>query len=485
MSDERWQRRLDRQRRRVDLLEEAVESRTRGLYQANLSLERANADLEGRVERRTKALRVALRLTEARDVQLTEERSRLEARVAERTTELRVANAHLIAASRAKDEFLASMSHELRTPLNVVLTMSELIQEGVYGPLNERLDRSVGMVAESGRHLLTLINDLLDLAKVGAGTLELSVESVDLTQVCNASLRFISEAAQKRGLQVTLSIDARVTRIMMDERRLKQILVNLLNNAVKFTPEGGALGLDVTGNVEENTINLSVWDTGIGISEEDQSRLFMPFVQLDAGLDRKYEGTGLGLSLVSRMTERLGGTVHLESSGRAQGSRFTVSFPWVDAMSASSSNLPNREVPADAPLIPVTESAVCSRPLVLLAEDNEANIISMTDFVRANGYGIVVARDGEEAIELTLEKRPDLILMDVQMPRLDGLEATLRIRKDPACAQVPIIALSALAMSGDRERCLAAGASAYMAKPVCLKDLWVTIQRLLGERGAN
>jgi PAS domain S-box-containing protein len=419
--------------------------------------------------------------------ELERERADLTTRVAERTADLTAANAHLAAASRAKDEFLAGMSHELRTPLNAVLNMSESLKEGIYGPITERQKRPVGLVEESGRHLLSLINDILDLAKVESGTMKLSMETVIAEDVCRASLRFITDLAHAKRVKVTTALGEDKTPIQADERRLKQILVNLLNNAVKFTPEGGSIGLDLSSSSENNEVLFSVWDTGIGISTEEQSRLFKPFVQLDAGLDRRYAGTGLGLSLVERMIELHGGTVQLTSPGHDQGSRFTISLPWSDAMVQFSRHAPDPPMPSATPLIPErlgkdglgTESDEDGGPLILLAEDNEANITSICDFLQAKGYRIVVARDGVEAIEATRQEHPDLILMDIQMPKLDGLEATREIRQDPDIARVPIVALTALAMSGDRERCLAAGASEYMSKPITLRKLDETIQRLL------
>jgi signal transduction histidine kinase/CheY-like chemotaxis protein len=416
----------------------------------------------------------------------------LTTRVAERTKELTAANAQLAAASHAKDEFLAGMSHELRTPLNAVLNMSESLQEGIYGPLTEKQEGPVRMVEESGRHLLSLINDILDLAKVESGAFHISIEPVIVEDICQASLRFINEAAHRKRLKVTTTFDRQVATIRADSRRLKQILVNLLSNAVKFTPEGGTIGLEVEGSSENNTVRFTVWDTGVGISAEDQSRLFKPFVQLDAGLDRRYEGTGLGLSLVAAMTELHGGSVYLASPGHGHGSRFTISLPWSATMVNGSPNAPLPLVPlAPSPIPdsnfiegPGTGSDQDSRPLILLAEDNKDNITSMCDFLQEKGYRIVVARDGAAAVDVTRREHPDLILMDIQMPKVDGLEATRELRKDPDFAEVPIVALTALAMLGDRERCLAAGTNEYMSKPVNLKKLHKTIQRLL-RRDAN
>ena len=356
MSDDLWKRRLTRQRRRVELLEQVIESRTRALYLANQSLLDVNEHLEERVEERTRALQTALARAEAQDAQLKEERALLTVRVAERTADLSAAYADLTAASLAKDQFLASMSHELRTPLNAVLNMSESLQEGIYGPITEKQKRPVRMVEESGRHLLSLINDILDLAQVGSGTIKLSMQTVIVRDVCHASVQFIKEQAHKKRVKVTTSFDHQVTFIRADERRLKQILVNLLNNAVKFTPEGGAVGLEVTGSSENNTVYFSVWDTGVGIPAEEQSRLFKPFVQLDAGLDRLYEGTGLGLSLVAQMIKLHGGDVHLESAGPGQGARFTVSLPWSDAMISRLANAPDPQTPLGRPKVPDTES---------------------------------------------------------------------------------------------------------------------------------
>jgi signal transduction histidine kinase/CheY-like chemotaxis protein len=420
-------------------------------------------------------------------IALEDERAHLTVRVAERTAELTATNADLAAASRSKDEFLASMSHELRTPLNVILNVSELIQEGLYGPVTEKQKRSVGMVETSGLHLLSLIDDILDLAKVGAGTIDLAMETISPEDVCHASLNFVRDSASTKGLKVLTSFDQQVTTIRADKRRLKQILINLLNNAVKFTPEGGSIGLEVTGCSEDNIVHFSVWDTGVGISAEEQKLLFKPFVQLDAGLNRAYDGTGLGLSLVARMTELHGGGVHLESPGHGLGARFTISLPWSDPMIERSLNASSPQVPLAPQPIPdmtsktgaETETEMNARPLILLAEDNEFNITSTCDFLKAKGYRLIVARTGVEAIELNREARPALILMDVQMPMLDGLDATREIRKDPAFAEVPIIALTALAMQGDRKRCLAAGATEYMSKPVRLKKLHEAIQRLL------
>jgi PAS domain S-box-containing protein len=534
---------------------------------------------------------------------LVEERVALARRVEERTSELRQANAELARADRLKDEFLASMSHELRTPLNTVLGMTEALQEEVYGPLTEKQSESMLNIEESGRHLLDLITDILDVAKINAEKIELEIGPVTVQSLCESSLRLIKEMAQKKRLKVSTNLDVSVPTIMGDERRLKQILVNLLSNAVKFTPEGGKVGLDVEGDPERKVVRVSVWDTGIGIAEEDMQLLFKPFVQLDSSLSRKYAGTGLGLALVSQLTELHGGSVLLQSKVD-DGSRFTVTLPLEEsgdertteeaspggmepgdietalviedspesarqldrylsgvgiraqvyprgegAMEEALGIQPDvilldimlpemhgwdvlrklKEEPGtkDIPVIiismldekskglklgaaaylvkPVSRAqfektllevvhrepecatalVVEMQSLVLLAEDNESNIRTMSNYLEAKGHKIAVARNGVEAIEMARDIRPSLILMDIQMPVMDGLEATRRIRADEKTADIPIIALTALAMPGDRERCLEAGANEYLSKPIRLQELDQKIREYMEARAAN
>jgi len=409
---------------------------------------------------------------------LEKERALLARRVAERTAELSAANAELARAARLKDEFLASMSHELRTPLNTVLGLSETLQEQLYGPLNKRQHKSLRSIEKSGRHLLALINDILDVSKIEAGKLGLEIGPVSVELVCQASLGLTKQIAQKKRLKVSSSFDSAVEIVQADQRRLKQILVNLLSNAVKFTPEGGAISLEVVGDVEREAVHFTVWDTGIGISPEEMERLFQPFVQLDSSLSRQYTGTGLGLALVRRLTELHGGGVSVESEV-GKGSRFTVSLPWQGPAGAVEPVGEPELAEAGTPLaVGAAQRPEAERPLILLAEDNEESINTIQDYLLAKGYRVVVARDGAEAIERAREERPELIVMDIQMPGMDGLEATWRLRADAAqsVATVPIIALTALAMPGDRERCLAAGANEYLSKPVSLKGLVKVIE---------
>jgi len=241
---------------------------------------------------------------------------------------LRTANTELARAARAKDEFLANMSHELRTPLNAILVFSELLLEEIHGPITEQQQSALRNIDTSGHHLLSLINDILDLSKVEAGRLELQIEPLSVVEMCQASLMFVREIALKKQLRLDLTMNDEMAEIEADGKRLKQMLVNLLSNAVKFTPAGGHVRLDVNINPKAGVIHFAVQDTGIGISSEDVSLLFQPFRQLDSRLSRQHEGTGLGLALVRRLAELHGGSVSVESEPD-HGSRFIIALPLV------------------------------------------------------------------------------------------------------------------------------------------------------------
>jgi CheY-like chemotaxis protein len=511
--------------------------------------------------------------------------------------------------------------------LNGILILAEVLLEQIRGPLNERQTRSLQTIQESGHHLLSLINDILDLSKIEAGKLELQIESVSVQGICETGLQFVKEMAHKKQLHLTFEGNDQPLRIEADPRRLKQILINLLNNAVKFTPDGGEVRLQLIADERQNLIRFVVQDSGIGISAENMKKLFKPFIQLDAGLARQHEGTGLGLALVGRLVELHGGSVQVESEGiPGLGSRFTVSLPWqhlpeatgqadIEAVLANLEQALHRlsprgdqvvkslvvedsptaaeqidrylkelgiQVVAHSPGEQAVENALLTTPdliildllmpgqsgwevltqikadprirsipviiisvvdeparglaagaleylvkpitrehfrqalarvvatlegigptgaaavtfeppalpepegpLILLAEDNEINIQIIGEYLQDLGYRVVVARNGSEALERAWEWAPDLILMDIQMPVLDGFTATQRLRAMSEFAATPIIALTALAMPGDRERCLTAGVNEYLSKPIRLKDLMQIIKQLLPQEVGN
>ena len=319
---------------------------------------------------------------------------------------LQMANAELAKAARSKDEFLANMSHELRTPLTAILLFSESLLTQVRGPLNERQQAALSNIEASGRHLLDLINDVLDLSKVEAGRLDLQLEAVQVAEVCQASLLFVRDAAGQKALRLGFYLNDPLAIMMADPKRLKQMLVNLLSNAVKFTPAAGAVSLDVDVDAEAGAVHFNVLDTGIGIASEDMARLFRPFAQLDASLSRQHEGTGLGLALVQRLAELHGGSVSVESEVD-KGSRFTISLPYYPSAPLPAEP-PGASLPLPAPSeaahqITVTEPQARSTPMggrILLAEDNEFNIQAIGEYLQDRGYEVVVAHNGQEALDL-------------------------------------------------------------------------------------
>ena len=393
----------------------------------------------------------------------------LEQRVVERTLELLHAN-------RAKDEFLASMSHELRTPLSGILGFCELIGDGLYGPINEKQSHGIDVIRANGEHLLGLINDILDVSKIEAGKFELQSEVLVVNDICRSSLNFIMQQAAQKSIRVEYPVMSGTLSIAADPRRLKQILVNLLNNAVKFTPEKGSVKLEVKADARAGQMRFLVMDTGIGITPEDLQKLFHPFVQVDSRLSRLYEGTGLGLTLVKKLVEMHGGTIEVQSEP-GKGSCFSFLLPWEQVIQDHvSQDLPNSET-GEHDKKPDVRALAHGR--ILLAEDHESNLMTIEDFLKSRGYEVFSVHDGREVLSKIEEAAPDLILMDIQMPNMDGIEAASRLRADPRYAAIPIIALTALAMTGDRERCLAAGMNEYLSKPFRMNDLIQIIEKFL------
>jgi len=411
----------------------------------------------------------------------------LETRVQERTEALQRSNAELARATRLKDEFLANMSHELRTPLNAILGLTEALQEGIFGDLKEAQARTLNTIETSGQHLLALINDILDVAKIEAGKVELHRQGVDVADLCYSSCKFVAQEAIQKNIQIDTQLAPDLPPLMLDERRMRQVLINLLSNAVKFTPAGGKVTITTGWSPtqaevipsHQREIYIAVADTGIGIAPEKLSRLFQPFVQIDSALNRRYKGTGLGLALVKRIIELHGGQVSVTSQPE-QGSCFTLALPWTTCIEAkelsrSGEHLPQPSLRLEPP--PPTR--------ILIAEDHEANIATLSEYLKARKYSVLQAHNGQEAIDLALAHKPDLILMDIQMPGVDGLEAIQTIRQNPSTAKVPIIAITALTQPINRQQSLMAGADRYLVKPLKLKQLAITIQALLSDSSAH
>ncbi|MCK6683015.1 MAG: ATP-binding protein [Thermoanaerobaculia bacterium] len=412
-------------------------------------------------------------------IALEETNRTLEERVRERTEELTVLNEELTQSLRHRDLYMANMGHELRGPLNVMLGMAQSLRDQVYGPLNERVLRAVSVIENSGRHLVDLVSDILDLAKVQAGKISLSYEMAGIAGLCEASLRAVQKLTAKRKLAVSLEIDPEAGVALLDGRRLQQMLVNLLSNAAKFTPEGGSIGLRVTADPVGKLLRFTVWDSGLGISALRIPTLFEPFSQVDSSLARRESSSGLGLALVLNMAALHGGGVEVDSTP-GKGSSFTITLPWVRVRPSGSIPVagPHDTLHAVMPLPPPVPSPEAAPLTVLLAEDHEGSARTLSAYLSACGITSVIAHNGAEAVLACRRERPHLVLLDLQMPGLDGIKGIRRFRSVEATKDVPILAVTGLAMPGDRERCLAAGASGYVTKPLDLPSLVTAIREM-------
>ena len=392
-----------------------------------------------------------------------------------RAVELEIENASLSRSAQLKDEFLANMSHELRTPLNAVIGLSDVLASGLFGNVNDEQADSLEMINTSGKHLLELINDILDISKIAAGEFELEFAPLSALQVADSALRMIESAAGDGDITLVPDLDPAADSMVGDRRRILQILVNLLSNAVKFTPDGGRVGLQLRS--DEGMIRFTVWDTGIGIDEVDFPLLFEPFVQIDSGLGRRYDGTGLGLSIVWRLAILHGGGVEVTSE-IGHGSRFSVHLPHEVPVAD-----PESPVPAPPPAEPLTSAGPigpASDGYVLIVDGDPPGAFATSGILEARGRRTRVVSDGPTALRCIESNPPAAVVTDLQLPGLDGAELTRQIRRRPGCAQLPIIIISASALPQESELCLAAGADHYLTKPVAYGQLDSLLASRLG-----
>ncbi|NJN73304.1 MAG: PAS domain S-box protein [Limnothrix sp. RL_2_0] len=400
--------------------------------------------------------------------------------------ELRHTNTELERATKLKDEFLANMSHELRTPLNAILGLTEVLTDQTYGEINTKQQQSLMTIDRNGNHLLALINDVLNLSKINSGQMKFSPSSVDVNALCRESFALIRQQAQRKQLETQLKLPKSSPTIKGDELRLRQALINLLSNAIKFTESGGKVQLKVQLKPMQQLISIHVIDNGIGIAQKDINELFEPFVQLDSSLTRRFNGTGLGLALVRRIAELHDGSISASGKLR-EGSQFSLHLPW----EPSSLMRPNTSLATRSGRSPIDTASMTkpkapgttnSKPLILIADDDDDNIETIWDYLLSRGFRLTRAINGKEAIAETQTQAPDLILMDIQMPEINGLEAIQILRQQFTTKQLPIIALTALAMKKDQQKCLDAGANLYISKPFRLKNLVQCINQLLIEK---
>jgi PAS domain S-box-containing protein len=397
---------------------------------------------------------------------------------------LRQKNVELEDASRMKSEFLANMSHELRTPLNAIIGFSEVLRDGLMGEMSDQQRGFIGDIFSSGKHLLSLINDILDLSKVEAGKMMLDLEPVNMASLCANSLSIIREKAATRHIRLSMESADDLGSILADPRKVKQVLYNLLSNAVKFTVDGGNVTLRADRVTREHVgrvsgawpsriltlddspftefLRISVTDSGIGISADGMQRLFRPFSQIDGGLARKFEGTGLGLAMVKLLAELHGGAVAVESA-EGEGSRFTVWLPAretePDSMSAKS-------------LAPMVRQEYAGGRTALVIEDDEKSAELIRVQLEAEGFSVLHASTAEEALKLVLQQPLALITLDIMLPKMDGWEFLSQLKQIPDLGRIPVVIISIVA---DRNKGFALGAAAVMQKPISRQELYESL----------
>ncbi len=417
-----------------------------------------------------------------RDSEIARHQEGLEDEIADRTAELRNLNREIVGArdraeegSRAKTEFLANMSHELRTPINAILGLTGLTLESGLPPQHHEFLLTIRSSADS---LLKVVNDILDFSKVEAGKLELDSMPFRPRECVESVVNLAAVAAQEKGLDLDWSLDSRVPEhVVGDPMRLRQVLLNLTGNALKFTPQG-RVSIEVAAlSRQQGTaiLKFAVRDTGIGISIEKQRTIFDAFSQADGSMSRKFGGTGLGLTISSRLVTLMGGFISVESRP-GQGSCFHFTIP-VTVGQQDETPLP-QTLPAVSPPPATPESG--SALQILIAEDNPVNQKVVAAILRKRGHQVALAGNGREAVAALAQSRFDAVLMDMQMPEMSGYEATVTIRRAEreSGLHVPIIAMTANSTKGDKEHCLACGMDAYLAKPLSADELIRTLETL-------
>jgi signal transduction histidine kinase/DNA-binding response OmpR family regulator len=379
--------------------------------------------------------------------------------------ELTIKSAELEVASRHKSEFLASMSHELRTPLNAVIGFSEVLLERMFGELNERQEEYLQDIWASGKHLLELLNEILDLSKVEAGRMELELTTFAVVEALDYGLALVRERAASHAITLSLDVGPAVGVVTADQLRFRQVVLNLLTNAVKFTGDGGRV--EVRAHSDDGELTVTVTDNGIGVAPADQERIFESFQQGGRGA-AKAEGTGLGLTLSKRIVELHGGRIWCESE-LGRGSTFGFTIPRHAALGDLP---PPREVTGAPP----------ANPTLVIVEDDRRSLDLLSVYLEAPGVTVVTARDGQEGLDVIRRLHPDAVVLDIRLPKLDGWDLLALLKADPATAPIPVVIVS---MLDERGKGFALGAAEYLVKPVGRDEVRAALARVTAPRGSE
>lgn len=369
--------------------------------------------------------------------------------------ELEAKTKELEVASRHKSEFLASMSHELRTPLNAVIGFSEVLLDRMFGDINSRQEEYLHDIRNSGKHLLQLLNEILDLSKVEAGQMVFEPTTFDVRAALDHALTMVRDRAAQHGLTVTAQIADGIETIETDELKFKQVLLNLITNAVKFTPDGGSIAIHAERDGSE--LAVEVTDTGIGVSPEDQERIFESFQQGRRGT-AKEEGTGLGLTLSRRFVELMGGRMWLRSTP-GHGSTFGFAIPGLSHHGSAAAH----------------EASGGELPAVVLVDDDRASLDLVSAYADGWPIRVVRAADGVQGLEVIRRERPAAVLLDIELPRRDGWSVLADLKADPATSEIPVVIASVV---DERARALALGADSYLVKPIGREQLFDALRHI-------